>query len=223
MKTAIVTGTRHGVGRKTVNDLVDNGYKVIATSRNINNIKDLESESIIIEELDLTKFEQIKGFYEKYKDITIDLIVNNAAGGVEPTTLVNSNPENFTLAYSLNVSGPMYLNRLFVKNLQKAENPTIIFISSFAGRYPYVGQASYCNSKRAVGNLSELFRLEYSGYGIKVTEICPASINTHKEQIKPIALEAEDISSAILWVSSMHKRANINYLEIAPTYSKIFN
>lgn len=223
MKTAIVTGTRHGVGRKTVNDLVDNGYKVIATSRNINNIKDLESENVKIEELDLTNFEQIKYFYEKYKDITLDLLVNNAAGGIDPTTLVNSNPESFTLAYSLNVSGPMYLTRLFVKNLQDSENSTVIFISSFAGRYPYIGQASYCNSKKAVSGLSELFRLEYSGYGIKVTEICPASINTYKDQVKPIALESEDLSSAVLWISSMPKRCNINYVEIAPTYSKIFN
>lgn len=225
MKTAIVTGTskKFGVGRQTVLDLSSNGYNVIATSTDISKIKDLESENIKIEKLDLTNFNEIKEFYNKYKDITLDLLVNNAAGGIDPTYLIDEDPSNFTQSYTLNVSGPMYLTQLFLNNLKKSDNSTVIFISSFAGRYPYLGQSNYCNSKRGVSGLAELFRLEYSMHNIKVTDICPASINTEPNVEKPAAISATDVSSAILWVTTLPQNCNINQIELAPTQSKIFN
>lgn len=222
MKTAIVTGTTLGVGRETVLTLVDNGYKVIATSRDISRIKDLESDKISIEELDLTHFNDIKKLYDKYRDVTIDLLINNAAGAVDATYLINENPENFTKSYMLNVSGPMYLTRLFASNLSKSDNPTVIFISSFAGRYLYTGQSNYSNAKNAVSNLSDLFRLEYAPMNIKVTEICPATINTREDQKREIAMTSKDIVSAIMWLSTLPRHCNVNLIEMAPTASRKF-
>lgn len=220
MKTAIVTGTTLGVGRKTVTELSNMGYKVIATSRDPERIKDLESENVYVEKLDTTNFNEIKALYEKYKDITLDILVNNAAGAVDATNLVNEDPNNFTKSYMLNVSGPMYLTKLFTNNLAKSENSTVIFISSFAGKYLYTGQSNYTNSKSAVSNLADLFRLEYAPLNIKVTEICPATINTREDQRRDIAMTSEDIVSAIIWVCGMPKHCNINFIEMAPTLSR---
>lgn len=222
MKTAIVTGTKLGVGRQSVKTLSSMGYRVIATSRQIQNIQDLKSDNVYVEELDITNFRQIEQFYKKYQDITLDLLVNNAAGAINASELRNETPENFIQSYSLNVAGPMYLTRLFQKNLEKSDNSTVIFISSFAGKYLYTGQSNYTNSKNAVSNLADLFRLEYSSIGIKVTEICPASINTRETQAKPIAMESEDIVSAITWVAGMPRHCNVNLIEMAPTFSRKF-
>jgi len=220
MKTAIVTGTTLGVGRQTVLNLSSSGYRVIATSRQIDNIKDLRSENVLIEELDVTNFSQIKSFYDKYRDITLDLLVNNAAGAINASELRNENPEDFTKSYELNVSGPMYLSRLFIENMAKSENPTMIFISSFAGKYFYVGQSNYCLSKRGVAGLAEMFRLELASRKIKVTEICPASINTRETDQKPTAMNTEDIVSAILWLTTLPRHCNVNLIEMAPTESR---
>ena len=89
MKTAIVTGASKGVGLATVKALSENGYRVIAVSRNLFALNKLESENIEIYQLDITQPKEILKFFEKYKDDTIDLLVNNAGGGSGPTKIFN--------------------------------------------------------------------------------------------------------------------------------------
>jgi NADP-dependent 3-hydroxy acid dehydrogenase YdfG len=214
MKTAIVTGASKGVGRATVKLLANNGYKVIAASRNLDAMKDLESESVEINRLDVTSEQQIKLFFEKYKEVTIDLLVHNAGGGAGPTYLINETMDNFRRAYDINVSGPMYISQLFVSSMQKSDSPTIIFISSLCGQVPFRGSGNYSNAKRGQMGLVDTMRLEFPHYGIKITEICPGTIDTQIEK-KDNALTAEDMAEAIRWVGSLPSHVNINHLEIA--------
>jgi hypothetical protein len=115
----------------------------------------------------------------------------------------------------VNVAGPMYLSKLFIPNLKKSDNATIIFISSFAKNHFYAGGGNYATSKLSISGLAKLFRLELSHFKVKVTEICPAAINTH--QHNDGALEAEDIVDAILWISKLPQRCNIDLIEISPS------
>jgi NADP-dependent 3-hydroxy acid dehydrogenase YdfG len=214
VKTAIVTGASKGVGHEACRTLSNKGYRVIAVSRDFERMKSLVSENVEIYKMDITNFIEIEKFFQKYKDISLDLLVNNAGGGSSPTEIFNESPENFNYAYSLNVSGPMYLSKLFTVNLSKSENPTIIFVSSLGGKVAYVGGGNYTNAKRAVGGLVDTMRLEYPNYGIKVTEICPGTIDTVDGEKRDIALTAEDMARAITWVAELPKHVNINYLEL---------
>lgn len=214
MKVAIVTGASKGVGRATALLLSNSGYHVIAVSRNINSLKEIESDNIEIYQLDLTDYGSIDKFYSKYKSMTVDLLVNNAGGGASPSMIIDESPQNFNYSFSLNVSGPMYLSKLFAKNMQKSNNPTIIFISSLGGKFAYRGGGNYTNAKRAVGGLVDTMRLEYPGYGIKVTEICPGSIDTVDGEKRDIALKDTDLADAVLWVSNLPNYVNINYIEM---------
>lgn len=218
MKTAIVTGASKGVGKATVKLLEKNNYKVIALSRNIDAMKDIESENVEINKIDITDESQIKSFFNKYKDIELDLLVNNAGGGAGPTNIINENMSNFRTAYDINVSGPMYLSQLFVPCLKKSDSPTIIFITSICGKVPYIGGGNYSNAKRGQMALIDTMRIEFPEYGIKVTEICPGTIDTQIER-KDNALTAEDMAEAIRWTASLPKHVNINHIDI----SHIFN
>ena len=213
MKTAIVTGASKGVGYATVKLLSENGYKVIAVSRDLSKVSDLVSDNVEVYKLDITSQEQIKMFHEKYKDITLDLLVNNAGGGAGPTQIVNETMDNFKTAYEINVSGPMYLSQLFVSSMQKSKSPTIIFISSLGGKFAYPGGGNYTNAKRGMMALVDTMRIEFPAYGIKVTEICPGTIDTQKEK-KPAAITAEDMAECIRWVSELPSHVNINHIEI---------
>jgi NADP-dependent 3-hydroxy acid dehydrogenase YdfG len=183
-------------------------------------MKSLVSENVEIYKMDMTNFIEIEQFFQKYKDISLDLLVNNAGGGSGPTQIINESPENFNYAYSLNVSGPMYLSKLFTGNLSKSKNPTIIFVSSLGGKVAYAGGGNYTNAKRAIGGLVDTMRLEYPAYGIKVTEICPGTIDTVDGEKRDIALTAEDMACAIVWVAELPKHVNINYLEINHVLSR---
>lgn len=218
MKTAIVTGASKGVGRATVKLLSQNGYKVIAVSRNLNAMLDLVSDNVEIYKMDITQENEISLFHQKYKDISLDLLVNNAGGGSSPTSLINETMDNFRRAYDINVSGPMFLSQLFVEAMKKSESPTIIFITSLCGKVPYRGSGNYSNAKRGEMALVDTMRMEFPEYGIKVTEICPGTIDTQIEK-RVNALTADDMAEAIRWVGSLPKHVNINHLEI----SHLFN
>jgi NADP-dependent 3-hydroxy acid dehydrogenase YdfG len=219
-KYAIVTGASKGVGYTTAKTLANSGYYVIAVARRLDLLETLISENIEVYQLDVTDFNAIEKFYKKYQDITLDLLVNNAGGAAGHSLLEKEEPEQFNYAYNLNVTGPMYLSKLFLPNLKKSENPTIIFISSMAGKFVYSSGGSYVISKRALGALVELMRLEFSGYGIKITEICPGSIDTVEGENRLEALTAEDLANAILWVASIESQANINHIEMTPIQSR---
>jgi NADP-dependent 3-hydroxy acid dehydrogenase YdfG len=217
MKKAIITGVSGGVGNLLAYTLSNNGYFVIGTSRHPEGISNLNFENIKIEHLDLSDETSISNFYNKYKDETIDLIVNNAScAGIDGAkSISNETPDNFMHSYMVNVTGPMYLSKLFMPNLKKSDNSTLIFISSFAKKHFYVGGGNYATSKLSISAIAKLFRLEMSPFKVKVTEICPAAINTH--QNNEGALEAEDIANAILWISKLPQRCNIDLIEISPS------
>lgn len=212
-KTAIVTGASKGVGYATTKLLLENGYRVLAVSRDLSKLSDLISEDLEIYKLDITDESAIKKFHETYKDITLDLLVNNAGGGAGPTNIIDETMANFRRAYDINVSGPMYLSQLFVPCLQKSKSPTIIFISSLGGKFPYRGGGNYTNAKRGQMALVDTMRMEFPQYGIKVTEICPGTIDTQIEK-RDIALTAEDMAECIRWVSELPSHVNINHIEI---------
>lgn len=218
MKTAIVTGASKGVGYATTKLLSENGYKVIAVSRDLSRLFDLESPNVEPYRLDITQEQELERFFEKYKDITLDLLVNNAGGGSSPTSIINETMNNFRIAYDINVTGPMYLSKLFVPCLKRSESPTVIFVTSLSGKVPFRGGGNYTNAKRGEMALVDTMRMEFPEYGIKVTEICPGTIDTQIEK-KTHALTAEDLAESIRWVASLPKHFNVNHLEI----SNIFN
>jgi NADP-dependent 3-hydroxy acid dehydrogenase YdfG len=222
MKTAIVTGASKGVGYATVKLLSENGYKVIAVSRDLSRVSKLESDAVETYKLDITQPKEIELFFEKYGDLTIDLLVNNAGGGASPTSIINETMDNFKTAYEINVSGPMYLSQLFVPALKRSESPTIIFVTSLSGKIPFRGGGNYSNAKRGEMALVDTMRMEFPQYGIKVTEICPGTIDTQIEK-KENALTAEDMAESIRWVGSLPKHVNINHLEISHIHNNKYN
>jgi NADP-dependent 3-hydroxy acid dehydrogenase YdfG len=220
-KTAIVTGASKGVGKATVKLLQQNNYKVIALSRNLEAMKELQSDNVEINQVDITDSNQIKEFFTKYKDISLDLLVNNAGGGAGPTFIINETMENFRMAYDINVSGPMYLSQLFVPCMKKSDSPTIVFVTSLCGKIPFRGGGNYSNAKRGQMALIDTMRMEFPEYGIKISEICPGSIDTDVVK-KDNAISAEDMAEAIRWVASMPKTVNVNHIEISHIYNGKF-
>jgi len=221
MKTAIVTGASRGVGYATVKLLSENGYRVIAVSRDLSKVNELRSELVETYRLDITNEQEIKEFFNKYKDISLDLLVNNAGGGSGPDYITNEKMDNFRKAYDINVSGPMYLSQLFIPCLEKSKSPTIVFVTSIGGNVPYPGGGNYTNAKRGQIGLIETMRLEFPAHNIKITEICPGTIDTQKEK-KDNALTAEDLAESILWISSLPSHFNVNSLNISHINNTVF-
>jgi nucleoside-diphosphate-sugar epimerase len=77
MKTAIVTGASKGVGLATVKLLSENGYRVIAVSRNLSEVFRLQSKNIEPYIMDITQPKEIELFFELIKNIkNLSLIID---------------------------------------------------------------------------------------------------------------------------------------------------
>lgn len=220
MKTVLITGTTLGVGNALVTKFSNLGYKVIATSRDPHSLNNNWGENVFLEHLELSDKNTIIKLYQKYKNEKIDLIVNNAAGGSQGNE--SDLFDTFSYATSLNIGGPALLNKLFMNNLKQSENPTIIFISSFSGKYPYAGDMTYCLSKNGVSKLAEIFRIEFFNTNIKITEIRPASINTRENNPNTFHLNVEDIVNTIEWIFNMPSHCSIDLIEISEIRTRRF-
>lgn len=80
-KVGFVTGCSTGLGRHFVHAILDKGDRVIATARNLNSIRDLETLGAAILELDVTASEAV--IKSKAREAiaiygTVDVVLNNA-------------------------------------------------------------------------------------------------------------------------------------------------
>lgn len=215
-RIAIVTGASSGVGKATVKALADDGFYVIAASRNVDKLnkafKDFENVEPF--KLDITNSSDIRNLYNHLSDKNVYLIVHNAGGGIGISESNDENPDNWRQAFNLNVIGPMELTKLFSNKMKEIGSGHIIFVTSVCGYYTFKGSSNYSVAKSAEVMLAETLRMELQGPGIRVTNIIPGNIDTDPERPKTGALNPEDVAESIRWAVSMPKHVNIDSINI---------
>ncbi len=82
--TVFITGSNRNIGLEFVKQFSENNWNVIATARKPEEANELQTiaaahENVVIEQLDVTNYEEINSLAEKYKDQPIDILLSNAA------------------------------------------------------------------------------------------------------------------------------------------------
>nr|WP_257786359.1 SDR family oxidoreductase [Francisella uliginis] len=144
----------------------------MATCRNpakADNLNKLAAKytNLTIEKLDVTSSDEQQQLFQKYKDKTLDILINNA--GVYPEhhkriSISNTDPSWINDAFQTNCLGAFYLIHNFKDNLLKSDNPIVINMASQAGSIEQtkVGFGySYRISKAALNMLTKTFAAEY--------------------------------------------------------------
>jgi NAD(P)-dependent dehydrogenase (short-subunit alcohol dehydrogenase family) len=182
-KVWFVTGASKGLGLTLVKQLLNKGYKVVATSRSLtdlNNSVDTSTNFLplavnIKDENSVTAAvaETISHFGR------IDVVVNNAGygltGSLEELSDVEAR-ENF----DVNVFGSLNVIRAVMPHLREQRSGHIFNIASiggFTGSFP--GFGIYCATKFAVHGFTESLAAEVKGFGVKVTVVSPGYFRTN--------------------------------------------
>jgi short-subunit dehydrogenase len=96
----------------------------------------------------------------------------------------------------------------------------IINISSLAGKNVVAGGAGYCASKAGVNAFSEVLLQEVRQDGIRVSYVCPGSVNTdfmgHADPASDWKLRAEDVAQVVLDLVRTDKRSLPSLVEMRP-------
>jgi NAD(P)-dependent dehydrogenase (short-subunit alcohol dehydrogenase family) len=183
-KIWFVTGASKGLGLSLVKRLLNEGYKVAATSRNINDLTKAvgnNSDQFLPLAVDLVNEESVSNAIEK-TILTfgkIDVLVNNAGYGLIGALEELSDAESRS-NFDVNVFGLLNVTRKIVPYMRLQQSGHILNISSiggFTGAFP--GFGIYCATKFAVNGLSESLAEEVKPFGIKVTIVEPGYFRTN--------------------------------------------
>jgi NADP-dependent 3-hydroxy acid dehydrogenase YdfG len=174
----LVTGCSTGIGQELCNILFDKGYKVIATARNVEDLKDLPASLKL--PLDVTKKESIHAAVNEVisRFHKIDILVNNAGYSIRGA-LEEINVSSAKSMFEVNVFGIINMIQAVVPQMRKKQSGKIINIGSISGKFAQPVNGVYCASKFAVEALSDALRIELSSYNIQVTVIEPGPMKTN--------------------------------------------
>ena len=210
-KTVLVTGATSGYGLATAKRFKENGDTVIIASRNSEKVANAVKEYGFDDgfTIDVTKYsdwEEVTGkVTEKYGKV--DVLVNNAGGGVNISDVTTQSAEDIDSAISLNLNSVIYGSKLFGEVMKKQKSGIIINISSVCAKHSWGGWSVYASAKAGVLNFTKGLYVELRPFGVRATCIIPAAASTGFQKNAGIgeveqSLKAEDIANAVFYAAN---------------------
>ena len=182
-KVWFVTGASKGIGRSLVNQLLAQGHRVAATSRNaddLGRVINTESADFLPLSVDLKTESSVSDAIQATiaQFGRIDVVVNNAGYG-QIGSLEELSDREVRENFDINVFGSLNVIRHVMPHLRKQQSGHIFNISSIAGFIgTFPGFGIYCATKFAVEGFSEGLSVEVKPFGINVTIVEPGYFRT---------------------------------------------
>ena len=193
-KNYLVTGANRGLGLEFTKQILQAGHNVYAACRNINDIEDLDllfteyKDKLIVVNLDINDHDSILSLSNRLKDVSIDVMINNA-GTIGPLPYFeNTFKQHYgTIDYDVwsdvfktNLFGPVKMAETFLENIENGNDKKMIFISSVVGSIADDHQKAfaYATSKTALNKSVALLADILKEKEVKVLAMCPGYVKT---------------------------------------------
>lgn len=228
-KIAVVTGGTKGIGYAVAESLLKAGAKVFICARDKTELKKAleklsKSGRVDGETCDVRSETQVKIMLDEAVRVFggVDILINNAGVGFIGATVEELSPDKFRQTLETNLFGVFYACHYAIPIMKERGGGYIINISSLAGQNPHPGMAAYNASKFGLNGFTEALMQEVRQDDIKVSYICPGSVNTEfggdsVSDKKAWQLQPEDIAETVLNLLSMDPRALPSKIEIRPS------
>lgn len=221
-KTAIVTGSRRGIGKGIAIALAKEGCNIVVSDIDQ---KDCEAAAEELKEFgvkaigvkcDVSNKSEVEKLFEKTKEKfgKVDILVNNA--GIYPfVPFMQMQEADWDKVIGVNLKSVFLCSQEAAKVMP--EGGRIINISSIASFVGFEGLVHYCASKGGINSMVRALALELAPKKITVNAIAPGSVDTpganvasndetKKQTIAMIPLarmgQPEDIANAVVFLAS---------------------
>lgn len=214
-KVWFITGASKGLGLSLVKKLIENGYKIAATSRKSQNLIDavgsFDGQQFLPLEVDLTSEKNIDDAVAKTIAHfgKIDVLVNNAGYGI-CGAVEELSPKEIKDSFDINVFATIKTMQAVMPHFRKQKSGNIINVSSIAGFASGIGWAMYAATKYAVMGLSETTAEDVKEFGVKVTVVAPGGFRTDFLKDSSLAYAKKEIEGYEAVRASLHKFAMLN-------------
>ena len=231
---AIVTGAGSGMGEAIALSLAQEGAEVVTVGRTLAKLEQAkESAGEVGARLhpyaaDVADPQAIDELYawSRTRLPQVDILVNNAGTNVAERMYADVSREDFDYIVRVNLNGVFYLMQAVLPEMRERGSGNVITISSIAGvRSAMIPGPAYNASKHGARALSLSAHLEEGGNGIRCCVIHPGGTNTPimdtranppSAERRAKMLQSEDIAQAVLFVATLHPRANVPELMMVP-------
>ena len=216
-KTAIVTGASQGIGAAIVNSLVERGFNVVASSRNMTQSKEIAaSDRVACVDGDIgapgTAAKIVETALARFQ--SIDALVNNA-GIFFTKAFTDYTTDDLKSLISTNIEGFLYITQLSIKQmLAQKTGGSIVTITAALARNPVRGLNASVPmiTKGGLETITQHLAMEYVRDGIRVNAVAPGPVltpllaKTPKEVVESMSplgrpSTVSDIADAVLYLT----------------------
>lgn len=211
-RTALVTGASSGIGRATVETLIERGWRVIATARRADRLAELTATTGAVSiPCDLTDEDAREELLVELETLApIHALVNVAGGAIGVDSIEDGSADDWRRMFEINVIATKELTAGMLPILRASAaddkdgfpHADIITVTSTAAVTPYEGGAGYNAAKAAEHMLVKVLRLELAGEPIRVMEVLPGLV--HTEEFSTVRLRGDAAAAAKVYEGVDH-------------------
>ena len=179
-KSILITGCSSGIGRYVANELKIRGYRVFATARKPEDVKNLQAAGFESIQLDLANSSSIRNAVDNILQLSggkLFALFNNGAYG-QPGAVEDLTRDVLRDQFEVNLFGTHELTNLVIPVMRRQGYGRIIQNSSVLGFIAMKYRGAYNASKYALEGLTDTLRLELKGSNIFISLIEPGPIES---------------------------------------------
>ena len=189
METTLITGANRGIGLEFSRQLAEDGWCVLACSRDLEKSDALNKlaaeypERITLYALDVTDHRQIEKLSQILANKPIDLLINNA--GVFPDindrSFGQTDYDSWAHAFLVNTMAPLKMAEEFIAQITQSSRKTIVTITSKMGSVADNGRGGsyiYRSSKSAVNMVIKSIAIDLESNDIISVLLHPGWVRT---------------------------------------------
>ncbi|ALU27241.1 SDR family oxidoreductase [Myroides odoratimimus] len=226
-KVVYITGGTKGIGKGIAQALLEQGYKVAISGRNIDTVNEAIAElkhtdNILAIQSDVRKYEDeekaVELIVEKFGKL--DIVIANAGVGIF-SSIEDMSLEDWNTMIDTNLTGVFHTLKASVKQL-KQHKGYYISIASLAGINFFANGSGYNASKFGVVGFTQAAMLDLRNADVKVTTILPGSVTSNFNNHQPSdadhwKIQPEDMGQLVVDILAMNPRVLPSKIEIRPT------
>jgi 3-oxoacyl-[acyl-carrier protein] reductase len=226
---AVITGGSRGIGAGIASKLAEMGAKTVILGRDRAALDTIAEEIIAKRGICLpmvcdlenqTDVEHVAREIESQLGVA-EILVNCAGVGLLGRKLLECTSADWDLVMNTNLRGVFYAVRAFAPSMVAARRGHIVNISSIASKNPLPGGAIYEDSKWGLNGLSYSLAEELRGHNVRVSVVCPGSVNTdfspHEERDLSRMLTPADVAHAVAMLVTQRAQSFVSEIILRPT------
>jgi NAD(P)-dependent dehydrogenase (short-subunit alcohol dehydrogenase family) len=184
-RVAVVSGASKGIGLAVVRTLLDEGARVVATSRRPTPELDELAGELLHVPADLmdpdAPAEVIARANERFGGL--DILVNNAGGPAPGSPIphdgfLSRSDADWRAIFEFNLFSAVRASRAAIPLLLERGGGAIVNVTSAVGRQPQLFNLDYAAAKAAMSNLTKALSEEFGARGVRVNGVAPGAVRT---------------------------------------------